>query len=230
MKITATMATMPARIKSLKQAVGSIITQVDELWVYLNNFTSVPEFLINKKIKVSRSNEELGDIGDAGKFYRCEEIEGYHFTIDDDLIYPPDYVKIMVAEIERHQRKCIISCHGRVFKQEQIKSYYKEYKQAVSCLRQQNNNVTVHVGGTGVMAYYSGTIQLSIADFKAANMADIWMGIAAKNQGVKIIAIAHKLGWIKEGNYDRNFTIYNFCHNNDKYQTEVVNSEQWDVL
>jgi hypothetical protein len=230
MKITATMATMPCRLKSLKQTVASIINQVDEIHIYLNEFNDIPGFLRDKRIKIYRSQNEVGDIGDAGKFYKCENIEGYHFTIDDDLVYPVDYVKQMVAAIEKYNQKYIITCHGRILAEEKIKSYYHNFKECVSCLGGQLKDKLIHIGGTGVMAYYTGTIKLKFSDFRAANMADIWLALVAKKQKVNILAMAHKTGWIKEGNYDREYTIYNFCNNKDAYQTEIVNSVEWNQL
>lgn len=229
-KITATVASMPSRVKSLEQTVNSILPQVDELWVYLNDYKTVPAFLVNPKILVFRSQTEAGDLGDTGKFYNCDKIQGYHLTIDDDLIYPPDYVKTMLHNIELNERKHIITIHGRVFGTLPVQSYYKNFKTAYSCLKRQKTDAFVNVGGTGVMAYHTDTLKVQLSDFKAINMADIWVGILANRQNIKILAIAHKANWVKEGNYNREMTICNFCYNNDKYQTEVVNKHSWSEL
>ena len=230
MHIVASMASMPSREKSLAKVVDSILPQVSELWIYLNDYTRVPHFLKLDKIRIFRSQNELGDLGDAGKFYNCEEIDGYHFTIDDDLIYPPDYVSRMVASIERHNRKYAITCHGRRFGSMPVASYYRGATENYACLQGQLSDAMVHVGGTGVMAYHTSVLKLSIADFEAANMADIWFAKAANEQGVNILSIAHRRGWIKESVYDRNYTIFSSCSNSDAFQTQVINSIDFKEL
>lgn len=230
MKITASVASMPSRERSLGMVVESILPQVGELWVYLNEYKKVPSYLNHPKIKVFRSQNELGDLGDAGKFYNCHQVEGIHLTIDDDLVYPPDYVTQMVFHIEKHKRKYAITCHGRRFGKMPVASYYRGATENYACLQGQLSDAFVHCGGTGVMAYHTDTLKLSIADFPTANMADIWFAKVANDQKVPILSIAHQRGWIKESQYDRNYTIFNFCRNSDSYQTEVINSIQFNAL
>ena len=96
-KITFNMATMPERIRALEEVIPTIIHQCDELNIYLNLFETVPGFLKHPKIKIYRSQDCLGDLGDVGKFYKCDEwTEGYIFTVDDKLLYPKTYVKDMI--------------------------------------------------------------------------------------------------------------------------------------
>ena len=229
-KVIASVCSMPERETSLKKVIASVINQVDQVWVYLNEYASVPSFLVNDKIRVFRSQDEIGDIGDAGKFYGCEKIKGYHFTLDDDLIYPSDYVARMIAAIEVNNRKYAITLHGRIFNRLPVNSYYHGATGRCSCLLDQTADTFVHVGGTGVGAYHTDTIQISMADFKAANMSDIWFAKVCAEQNVPILSLSHKKGWIKESTYDHNRTIYSSCNSSDRYQTEVLNAIPFTVL
>jgi len=223
--VIAGMATMESRIPILKKTIASIIDQVDVLEIYLNNFYQIPDFLKHPKIKIYQSQKELGDLGDAGKFYNAANIKGYHFTIDDDIIYPPDYVKTLIHAIERNKKEYIITVHGRKFNHAPVKSYYHSAEVQVSCLRACSNDTIVDIPGTGVMAYHTDTINLSINDFKASNMGDIWVGKVAKEKNVKILAIKHNAGWLKDGNNVKVVeSIYHQLAGNDSFQTEVVNS------
>jgi len=222
--VTATMAAIPSRIDALKQVVASIINQVDSLEIYLNNLTYTPEFLTHPKIKYYHSAEEIGDLGDAGKFYRAHEIKGYHLTIDDDLIYPKDYVKKCVEAVEMYGRKSLISFHGRKFIKKPAVSYYRSAEIKIGCLYSQPKDERIDVPGTGVMAYHTDTIQFAIKDFEASNMADIWAAKKAKALNVPIMAIKHKFGWIKHAEINKADTIYANCNGNDGFQTEVLNS------
>jgi hypothetical protein len=37
-----------------------------------------------------------------------DKVNGYYFACDDDLIYPEDYVKIMINKIEDNKRLAIV--------------------------------------------------------------------------------------------------------------------------
>lgn len=224
-------ATMPERLLSLEDTVNSILPQVGKLFVYLNRYEKVPDFLKHPKIKTFLGSKASGDIGDIGKFFNVENVKGYFFSIDDDLIYPPDYVARYIAAIELHGRKAAITTHGRNFAKMPTHSYYHGHSESFRCLGDQPKDAIVHVGGTGVMAFHTDTLKLSVDDFEASNMADIWFAKVCNEQGVKIISLAHNVNWIKESRkYDKDYTIYNFCHRNEKVQTEIINTIEWKQL
>ena len=229
-KITASIASMPSRIRSLEEAVASILPQVDILEVYLNEFTEAPKFLKHKKIKTYLSKDLLGNLGDAGKFFNSAEIKGYHFTIDDDIIYPKDYVETAINAIDRNNRKVVVTFHGRRFKDFPVQSYYRSISERYSCLRNQHKDEYIHVCGTGVLAYHTDTIKFNIKDFKLINMADIWAGIKCQENKVPILCLNHKKGWILESKkYDRNESIFKVCAHQDKEQTKTFNSITWQL-
>ena len=35
----------------------------------------------------------------------------YAFSVDDDIVYPPDYVRRMVTKIEEYRRQAIVGVH-----------------------------------------------------------------------------------------------------------------------
>ena len=227
-KITASLASFPPREMALKGTVESILPQVDELHVYLNNYVQTPKYLEHPKIRVYKSQLCDDDLGDAGKFYTAEFIKGYHFTIDDDLIYPFYYVQNMIDAIEKHGRKKAITLHGRIFNQLPVKSYYKGHSFAYGCLNEVKKDTLVHVGGTGVMAYHTDTIRFNLELFEMTNMADIWFAKHCHENNVRILLLAHEKGYIKNSPYYRlNETIYANCHQNDEVQTNIINSIKW---
>lgn len=223
-KVYAGVASFGQREKSLKQTVNSIINQVDKLYVYLNDYNNIPEFLANPKIKVYRSQDEVGDLGDVGKFYYqfVEKLSGIFLTIDDDIIYNSNYVNIMVDSV-LNNKNSIISLHGRSFAEFPISSYYKHKCSYYPCSKQNLQPVKVQFGGTGVMAFHSDTIKFDIDDFSHINMADIFVGIKANTLIIPIIIPDHYSPISLSNLVDNDLTIYAFCHNNDKVQTDIVN-------
>lgn len=228
--ITATMATMPERMNACEEVVVSLLPQVTELQVYLNNFDYVPEFLLNSKIKILKSQECSGDLGDAGKFYLSSEIKGYHFTVDDDIIYPSDYCQRMVESIEQYKRKCIITLHGRKFLSMPVQSYYHCEAHVAQCTKGYKHDNFIHIPGTGVMAYHTDTMKFDISMFRTSNMADIWAAVAAQSKGIPFIAMKHTDAWIKLSRLiDDSRSIYYACHKSDKFQTDIVNAVDWKL-
>src|SRR5699024_11515860 len=63
--VIAGLATMPSRVQVLREAFNSIYWQVDEVYVFLNNFDYVPGFLKLPGVKMFRS-QEFHDYKDVG--------------------------------------------------------------------------------------------------------------------------------------------------------------------
>lgn len=228
-KIIFNMATMPIRIDSLRETVASVINQCDELNIYMNEWKKVPDFLIHPKIHIYRSQDHLGDLGDVGKFFRCDHWQGYIFTIDDKLIYPANYTETMIGAIESLGRKAFVSLHGRMLKPA-CSSYYHDYQQAYRCLDAQTESMFAHVLGTGVMAFHSSLFKVKLSHFKSINMSDIWMSIALQKARIPVYLLKHHKGFIKMSRrQDNAFSISAFCSHNDKPQTDAVNSIKWQV-
>lgn len=223
-KVIFNLATMPQRINSLSETMLSILHQADEVNVYLNEFAEVPDFLYHPKINYFKSQEEAGDLGDVGKFYRAGTEKGYIFLADDDIIYPRTYAADMVRHIERFGKKAVVSCHGRILPDRTIKSYYKDYQEVFPCLETHREGF-IHVGGTGVAAFHSSTLTPKLKMFETSNMADIWFSIALQKKAIPVFCPAVRKGYLHDAKgYDHNYTIAKFCAGNDAFQTNAVNS------
>jgi len=219
--IYANIATLPEREQYLKQVIESIYNQVDVLEVSLNNYKAVPDWAkeFSKATFTIRANEK----GDGEKFLNAEYQDGYIFTIDDDLIYPPDYCRRMVEHVERYKRKVVVSLHGRTFNPRPIASYYKSRIKGYHWNNDQITDVRVHTAGTGVMCWHSDTIKIKYADIKAANMADIWMGLFTERLGIPLMCVNHRTGWLRYILPDNIQTIYDVHYESDVLQTEIWN-------
>jgi hypothetical protein len=113
------------------------------------------DFLNNGKIEVYSSIDTGIDMGDAGKFYKVQEYDNsYYLSIDDDLIYPSDYVSNIINNLNKYNNDVIISHHGRTLKPD-AKSYYNDAIIKLKCLNLVNNYQEVQFGGTGVMGFHT---------------------------------------------------------------------------
>jgi hypothetical protein len=208
------------RIDSLVKSLESIIDQCDIINVSLNSHEGdIPEILYDDKINLILSDNSLGD---AMKFYELDKSDGYFLTVDDDLIYPPNYVEYMIAKCKEYGNTKVITLHGRNFNVFPIKSYYAKASERYSCLHHVGKNASVQFGGTGVMCFHTGLLKLPIDYFKYPNMADVWVGKYCYENNIEILCVRHESGYI--GYIPQTTTIYDVESRNDELQTLVANS------
>ena len=208
------------RKETLLKTIDSIFDQSDVINISLNSYDDIPIELYDKKIKIFITDNEKGD---AYKFINLERSNGYYFTIDDDIIYPSNYSKYLIEKIEEYNRESIISLHGRSFNSFPIKSYYNSPGRRIHCLHELLNDEVVQFGGTGVMCFHTDLLKIDISYFELPNMADIWMGKFAFENNIEIICVNHEKGFLK---YQDEIidTIHSSNSNNDRVQTDIVNS------
>ena len=185
---TACIASIPEREETLKRTVESLRPQVDRIFVALNNYDRPPEFL-SKNEWVILDNS----MGDAGKFYITDQLEGFIFACDDDLVYPVNYVSVMIQKIRQYQ--CVVTMQGSIYPRPVMS--FRNPLAKFRCLDDVQYDVKVELGGTGVMAWHSEIIKVKYDDFKSANMADIWMSKLCKEKGIPIYCIAHHRSFLK---------------------------------
>jgi hypothetical protein len=208
------------RTDSLVKTLESLMDQCDEINLVLNDFEDeIPSILYHNKINLYFSDNSKGD---AFKFYRLMESDGYFLTVDDDLIYPPNYVEYMIAKCKEYGNTRVITLHGRNFSSFPIASYYRSATERYTCLNAVNKNVIVQFGGTGVMCFHTDLFKLPIEYFIYPNMADVWIGKYCMENKIEILCVRHDSGYIKYIN--QNNTIFDTESKRDHLQTLVTNS------
>lgn len=223
--VSASLASIPSRVRQLEQVVASLLPQVDRLRVYLNGYADVPPFLIHPRITVARS-QDSGDLGDAGKFFWCEQAQGYELTCDDDTVYPVDFSARLINKVEVYDRTAVMGVHG-VTLRTPCHSYYRDRK-VIHCASALAADAPVHILGTVACAWHASTLKLTRQDFALPNMADIWLGLACQRQRVPMIAISRPAAWLKLLQVPD--SIYDRFRSNDHEQTRAVGAvERWQL-
>ncbi len=224
--VTASLASYPVRESSLRRTVASILPQVDKLNVYLNNYDGIQTFLQDPKITVARSQEH-GDLRDSGKFFFLHDVvPGYHFTIDDDIVYPPNYVQHQILKILQYRKQAVVGIHGVTFANP-IERFYKD-RDVTEFWKAAEVDQVVNLLGSGTVAYHTSTVELKFQDFQVPGMVDLWLAVAVKRQQVPMIATARSRSWLTPiAQKDRG--LYGEFLDNDGVQTEVARREgPWD--
>jgi hypothetical protein len=214
MNRVAGMATIPDREEMLKIAVDSIYNQVDAIYIAFNNYKEFPEWIDDRKIHAFITDNTFGD---AEKFRHVGETNQYFFSIDDDLVYAPDYVEYMIDGIERY--KSIVTLQGRNYPVP-VSSFLK-YIDNYKCYKEVSKDIKVHLGGTDVMAFDINTYQPDFAIFKKANMADSWIAMDAFNKDIPIWVLKHPDQYIGYSNPKK--TIWNSWRD-DTTQSSILKS------
>lgn len=190
---------MPSRINVLPKMIDSIYNQFDEIRIYFNEIEKVnPELiapLLRNKIKIISGN----NLTDNGKFYsipKSYEHDEYYFMMDDDFIYPSDYVEKTLININKH-KGCVITYHGRKLDGVGL-NYYHGHKKAYRCMGTVSEDVIVDVAGTGVTAFdtYYFRPQLLFASMYL-RMSDLVFAKEMVDCGIQAICCSHELGWMK---------------------------------
>jgi hypothetical protein len=199
-------ACITQRVKALALTIDSLIGQTDKIGVYLNGWEKVPNFLISDKIIIRGMGEP--DLGDAGKFFLVETHSGYYFSCDDDLVYPPDYVEKSIEKIKEYKNQAVIGWHGSLILPN-FKDYYdKNSRRVFTFSGGRPFDTRVHILGTGCTAFHTSSIKLKLSDFKAPNMADVFLAAEGQRQKVPFIVIKHDKDRIKEVENTKGSSIY----------------------
>lgn len=142
------------------------------------------------------NGREGRDYGDAGKFHALNRVAdnrvGYYLTVDDDIVYPPDYVERIVQKIELYGRRAAISWHGmRIPHKGKINRYFRDRVVVGLCRKSLNRDAFAHVVGTGVLGFHSSTLEVSLDAFENGYMADVWFATICNAQQIPRLVSAH---------------------------------------
>lgn len=204
-------AAIPEREYALREVIASLLPQADRIGVYLNGWSSIPEYLKDPKIQI----EGFGgrDLGDAGKFYWVDNHEGIYFTCDDDLVYPEDYVRRTVSKLRHYERKAVVGWHGSLLKAPFVDYYDTASRRVFTFGAHRPHDTPVHILGTGCSAFYTKNFPVKLADFLAPNMADIFFALKGQELRIPFYVMAHEKGEIREVEGAKASSIYADSHN-----------------
>jgi hypothetical protein len=189
MKVIIGIATYKGREPFLKKTIKSLIGQADQIRIYDNEKRDI-------------------NLTDNGKFFFLQEYTEpvYYLSCDDDIIYPPTYVKDMIKAIDKH--KCIVTHHGRILTGGKGANYYRSHK-AFRCLGEVSRNVVLDVAGTGVTGFRTDYFNPSeIWKSEDKKMSDLVFSLEAKKQGKQIMLLTHPVGYLKDGGVPVQNTIF----------------------
>lgn len=184
--ITAHLATLPDRLHNLPTCLNSLAPHVDHIYVALNGHKEIPNLGIpNVTYKLCDNSQ-----GDAHKFEFINSVSGLVLVSDDDLVWTKQGIDILVSKVGQYGCPC--SLHGKKYGRpfRGFKYFTGNYR----CLNTVTGDHEVDVIGSGTLMFDTSMVKLSMSDFPVKNMADIWISKLCHEQGVKMMAVEHRVG------------------------------------
>lgn len=196
MRVVANIATQPHRASSLQKVLMSIHSSFTEVNVWHNTGKDLTDIVRSGNV----THYYGKDYVDNAKFifvkdYYSLDEKVMYFTLDDDLIYPNNYVPTTLANLQIHKGK-VVTYHGR-----KIlglgRQYYTQNK-SVGFLQRQTQPERFDVAGTGVSAFeiVKGQFgELYKSDIRL--MSDLIFSEECSIIQKEIMHCPHDYGWIK---------------------------------
>ena len=220
--IYASLASIASRVDMLKDTVESIVNQVDMLFIYLNGYERVPDFINNHK-NIQYVLDPFGNLRSAAKFNWTERVRGWHFICDDDIIYPENYIK---KSIEFGKgKKQIFSYHGHILKKSSASIW--EVERRVKFQEKETDLLKVDVGGTGVLFYHTDTpFPPFKVFFKYVRCNDETLGAWAHENKIDIITVPKEKLWIRS-NPKMSGGLYEEKQINKNERQDLIEIHKW---
>lgn len=200
--ITICMATFPARFSVIGRAVESLLNQTiapTKVLIHVNESSESPPLPDDPRIEVHCSPDE--NLTDIGKFKMAGMVsEGYVLTVDDDIIYPPDYVESHLTWLKAYDNKAITGFHGAVLPVgAPIKTWreYKEKRRVHWFKRGLSLPLPVQIVGTGTMGYHVDCVSFDYTQFYHQRMVDLFVAAHAQENMVPMITPPRRDDWMK---------------------------------
>ena len=113
MKAMAALSTIPVRQHLLEKVLTALRPQVDCLAVYLGKYTEVPTCVQALADLWKLDPDDY--LGSEGKLAWTRSFDGLYLSVDDDILYPPDYRAIIEREVDLFDRQAIVTIQGARF-------------------------------------------------------------------------------------------------------------------
>jgi len=196
---------LKSRVNNLNIILPNILKQCDVLHINTIGYN------LDKNEIISKNKEKIilhhfDSLGSEGRllYYNDYDENTYYFTIDDDIFYPENYSNKLVDFLNVNQ-KSIVCVHGSNLKNINENDY--RLRDVIHFKSKLEKSSLVQFPGVGTSCFKKNVININQSDFKIKNMSDVYIGVLAKEQNIKIYAIDREEYWLKPLN-EYNERIY----------------------
>ena len=225
-QVVGCMTTFPGRFDILREVVHNIATQLDALLIYVNeSVDGLPDLSDIPCVYIFDGKDHAGDLLANGKPYLLNFVEDCEvFMLDDDFIYPPDYVARHLALLRRMGGRCLTTTHGSVIPENS--AWYYERNASLISHRAVNRLQMCNLAGSGTVCFDQKRLPVDIADLMQEVMVDLKLSLAARDAGLPIFVLPREDDWLtailKAGLWER------YSGSGLTHHTELTRRESWD--
>lgn len=216
------MATMPTRLASFERMLASILPQLDRLHVFLDGFAEVPDCLAGRPKCLVEHVPAGSGLHNGSRFLVPARYgqEAIYVFLDDDLLYPGDYVARLVAGLARHGHRAIVGFHGGLFRPP-LESYVRDTK-VLHFAAALKRDTPVDVLGSGTMAFHASVITPAPERWRHPRLDDLSLALDAVAAGVRLIALRRPARWLRPIAQDQEDSLWRSIKRDDSLPTRLM--------
>lgn len=219
------MATMPSRADSLRQALPSILPQVDRLYVYLDRHDAVPaDLAAEPKIVALLPDPPGSTLGSSGKLLALHHHPEpcLFFGFDDDILYGAGYVDLLAATLRRYHHRCIAGLHGAIYAAG-AKSYVRD-RTVLHFSGKLDYDVLVDELGSGTIAFHSALLRPAPAAWTHPNTTDLMLMLEAIQARIPRVAARRPARLVSAISQRQVDSIYARTLRDDRVETRILHA------
>jgi len=193
----AAIATLASRQETFEKVLPVIRAQVDHVFIYLDGYASPPAFLQGLDRVTVRHAEAVGDLHCSSRFLCLRELAGPAVVaiVDDDIVYPQNYVAAMTEALQQLGGNAVVGVHGRIFVPPHRSYVTDALIQGFAAGSAQPCHV--HELGTGTSAFVSDRLPIDPREWDRHDMDDIVVATEAQKRGLPRVTVPRPPGWLK---------------------------------
>ncbi|NTV97038.1 MAG: glycosyltransferase family 2 protein [Thiobacillus sp.] len=216
------LATMPSRLDSLPIMLASILPQLDRLYVFLDGFAEVPGCLAGRPNCLVEHIPAGSGLHNASRFLvpEREGPEAIFVCLDDDIVYPADYVVRLVAGLERHGRRALVGIHGGLFRPPHA-SYVRDCE-VLHFAARLGRDTRVDVLGSGTLAFHASTLQMRPESWRHPRFDDLSLAVDAAAAGVELVALGRPKKWLRPIAQSQPDSLWRSIKRDDRLATRLM--------
>jgi hypothetical protein len=134
--------------------------------------------------------------GDSEKFAGVDDWDGIVVTVDDDILYPRDYVDRIREGLETWGADHAVGFHGGVTRLERLPCHRHPGNDPLPRnprARRPRHQRARH----GAMGFHAGHVPIWRDVFRYPNMADVQFATHARALGVPMVCLSHRERWLR---------------------------------
>ena len=192
------LASIPERYANLAHIIPVILAQADVLHIHW----------VGYKTPVSNAWQDPKIIhhtwAKAGSQIRFQPYalysNAYFFSIDDDILYPPNYAETMIRFMQANNNQFVCCVHANNHRPFQTKDFYTQPRQVIHFTKALTKTRFAHIPGCGTACLYTPNAKVNWTTFSNNNMSDVYMACLLAKQHIPVVAIAREANWLQSLN------------------------------